>query len=174
MKKALLSVVCLIIFAVSAFADKITIDIHLVSVEEKGAKIGTVVAEDSDKGLVLKVRLKGLTPGEHGFHIHQNPSCAPADNAEGKTVAALAAGGHYDPDNTGKHLGPYGLGHKGDLPFITADKNGKVKETVIAPRLKVADIKNHSLMIHAGGDNYSDDPKPLGGGGDRIACGIIE
>lgn len=29
-------------------------------------------------------------------------------------------------------------------------------------------------MIHAGSDNYSDDPKPLGGGGDRIACGVIQ
>jgi Cu-Zn family superoxide dismutase len=43
----------------------------------------------------------------------------------------------------------------------------------VAPRLTVADIKGRAIMIHAHGDNYSDDPKPLGGGGARIACGVI-
>lgn len=28
-------------------------------------------------------------------------------------------------------------------------------------------------MVHEGGDNYSDDPKPLGGGGARVACGVV-
>jgi Cu-Zn family superoxide dismutase len=35
-------------------------------------------------------------------------------------------------------------------------------------------VKGKALMIHAGGDNYADQPKPLGGGGDRIACGVIQ
>ena len=43
-----------------------------------------------------------------------------------------------------------------------------------ANRLKVADVKGRALMIHAGGDNYSDQPKPLGGGGARVACGVIK
>jgi Cu-Zn family superoxide dismutase len=46
--------------------------------------------------------------------------------------------------------------------------------TLTAPRLKVADAEGRALMIHAGGDNYSDQPKPLGGGGARIACGVVE
>ena len=45
---------------------------------------------------------------------------------------------------------------------------------LIAPRLKLADVQGLAIMVHAGGDNYSDDPKPLGGGGDRIACGVIQ
>ena len=45
---------------------------------------------------------------------------------------------------------------------------------LLAPRIKLSEIKGRSLMIHAGGDNYSDDPKPLGGGGARVACGVIE
>jgi Cu-Zn family superoxide dismutase len=45
----------------------------------------------------------------------------------------------------------------------------------LAPRIKdIQALKGHALMIHAGGDNYSDQPKPLGGGGARIACGVIE
>jgi Cu-Zn family superoxide dismutase len=45
---------------------------------------------------------------------------------------------------------------------------------LLAPRLKLADIKGRSLMIHAGGDNYSDTPAPLGGGGARAACGVVK
>jgi Cu-Zn family superoxide dismutase len=45
---------------------------------------------------------------------------------------------------------------------------------VLAPRIKVSDLKGRSLMIHAGGDNYSDSPQKLGGGGARVACGVIK
>jgi superoxide dismutase, Cu-Zn family len=44
----------------------------------------------------------------------------------------------------------------------------------VAPHLPVADVKGHSIMIHVGGDNYSDQPAPLGGGGARFACGVVE
>lgn len=174
MKKILSAVFVLMIFTGMAFAEKITIDVCSVSPEGMGGKIGMVKAEDSDKGLVLKVDVKGIPEGEHGFHVHEHASGEPALDGEGKMTAALAAGGHYDPDNTGKHLGPYGQGHKGDLPFLTADKNGNIKETVTAPRMTVKDLKGRSLMIHAGGDNYSDEPAILGGGGARIAVGLIK
>jgi Cu-Zn family superoxide dismutase len=82
----------------------------------------------------------------------------------------MAAGGHYDPANTGKHLGPQGEGHKGDLPALTVDVSGETTKGVVAPHLTVADIKGRSIIIHAGADNYSDQPAPLGGGGARIAC----
>ena len=56
--------------------------------------------------------------------------------------------------------------------FVGAD--GKTTTAVTAPRLKMADVMGRSLMIHAGGDNYSDQPAPLGGGGARVACGVIK
>lgn len=93
---------------------------------------------------------------------------------DGKAVPALAAGGHYDPANTGKHEGPYGNGHLGDLPALAVATDGMATLPVLAPRLKVADIKGRSLMIHAGGDNYADTPAPLGGGGARAACGVVK
>ena len=76
----------------------------------------------------------------------------------------MAAGGHFDPAHTGKHLGPHGDGHKGDLTAQTADASGNAATVAVAPHLTVADVKGHSIMI-AGGDNYSDQPAPLGGGG---------
>jgi Cu-Zn family superoxide dismutase len=114
-----------------------------------------------------------LPPGTHGFHVHEKADCGPGVK-DGKQQAGIAAGGHFDPAGTGKHEGPAGKGHIGDLPALTVDKDGKASNPVIAPRLKLADVKGRSLMIHAGGDNYSDKPAPLGGGGGRVACGVIK
>jgi Cu-Zn family superoxide dismutase len=108
-----------------------------------------------------------------GFHIHENPSCAALEK-DGKPVAGLGAGGHYDPTHSGKHAGPAGDGHAGDLPALSVAADGTATHTVIAPKLKIADIIGRAIIIHAGSDNYSDNPQPLGGGGARIACGIIE
>jgi len=51
--------------------------------------------------------------------------------------------------------------------------DGSASNAVLAPRLKLADAINRSLMVHAGGDNHSDHPAPLGGGGARLACGVF-
>jgi len=51
---------------------------------------------------------------------------------------------------------------------------GKATKAVVVPHLTVSDVKSRSIMIHAGGDNYSDQPAPLGGGGARIACGVAK
>lgn len=149
-----------------------TVDIHAIDAQGVGKRIGTVTAQNSDKGLLLNLQLGGIPPGEHGFHVHQNPDCGPKEQ-DGRLVAGAAAGGHYDPRDTGRHAGPYGDGHLGDLPAIRADPDGNVMDAVVAPRLSLDDIQGRSLMIHAGGDNYSDQPKSLGGGGARIACGIV-
>lgn len=147
-----------------------TIDIHSVSAQGIGSKIGTISFQDSPNGLKVSTLLTQLPSGYHGFHIHEKGSCAPAEK-DGKMGAALAAGGHFNPQHTGH--GTPNDGHMGDLPVLNVDSNGNAKTTLIAPRLKRADIQGLAIIIHAGGDNYSDHPKPLGGGGERIACGVI-
>lgn len=156
--------------SLTCHADMI-VKINKVSPEGIDADIGTVTITQTDDGVRFKPDLKGLKPGEHGFHVHEKPTCKPAKQGE-KPVAALAAGGHYDPDKTGHHRGPYGNGHRGDLPRLVVDSKGMATEAVVAPRLTLKELKGHSLMIHKGGDNYSDNP-PMGGGGPRIACGVI-
>ena len=91
---------------------------------------------------------------------------------QGIAVAGLAAGGHWDPDETGQHLGPFGNGHRGDLSRLVVDDDGKTNTSVVAPRLSTADLKGKALIVHAGGDTYRDEP-PLGGGGARVACGVV-
>lgn len=151
---------------------KLDVVVHQVSPDGVGPEIGRVLISQAHQGVKFAPNLHNLSPGEHGFHIHENPSCQPGEKG-GVKLAALAAGGHYDPDNTGRHEGPEGYGHKGDLPRLVVDKKGYALTAVRAPRLTLNDLKGRSLMIHAGGDNYSDNP-PMGGGGARIACGVIE
>ena len=155
----------LVFMSCSVMADTITIKMYRVAKKGHGAYVGSIVAQDTRYGLLFKPNLKDLMPGLHGFHVHVNPTC----DDYGK-----AAGGHYDPDKTNKHLGPYNPeGHLGDLPAIYVNKKGQAIHPVLAPRITIKDILGHSLMIHMHGDNYSDHPKPLGGGGKRIICGVI-
>ena len=129
-----------------------------------GVSIGSIRVEQTASGARFTPNLTGLTPGEHGFHLHENPSCG---------MAGQDAGSHYDPQNTGRHEGPYGNGHLGALPRLSVNSSGAATAPVVAPRVSVRDLDGRSLIIHAGGDNYSDTPAPLGGGGARVACGVV-
>jgi Cu-Zn family superoxide dismutase len=160
--------------ATVALADDLTVKVNLIDAKGIGAEVGTIRFADGKNGLEIFPKLKGLPPGPHGFHIHENRSCGPKANPQGQMTAGLGAGGHYDPGKTGKHDGPHAdSGHLGDLPVLEVKPDGTASGKLYAPRLKVSDIKKRSVMIHAGGDNYSDQPAALGGGGARIACGVI-
>lgn len=143
----------------------VVVPVHLTDVNGVGAEIGTVKAENTSAGLLITPDLHHLPAGTHGFHVHAMAMC----DHDG-----MAAGGHFDPAKTEKHLGPYADGHLGDLPVLVVNKDGTATLPVLAPRLKEADLAGHALMIHAGSDNYSDTPEKLGGGGARIACGVIQ
>lgn len=164
----------LALLATPALADTKTAKVSLIDETGAKAEIGTVTFADSATGLKIETKLTGLSPGRHGFHIHENGDCGPASK-DGKQIAGGAAGGHYDPKKTGKHMGPESsAGHAGDLPVLVADDQGRSEQIISAPRLKTADVANRSIMIHEGGDNYADEPEPLGGGKGRIACGVIK
>lgn len=153
------------VLTIPALADSVSVTMYATADTQQKTSLGTITLVDTSSGLLIEPNLQGLTPGIHGFHVHQNPNCA--DNG-------MAAGGHLDPKASNKHLGPYSLsGHLGDLPALTVGDKGMAKLPVLAPHLKVADVLNHSLVIHLGGDNYSDTPEKLGGGGARLVCGVV-
>jgi superoxide dismutase, Cu-Zn family len=152
---------------------QITVTMFKIDADGVGPEIGTLNLSDSRGGLRVVPNLKGLPPGSRGFHVHENPNCGPGMK-DGKMQAGLAAGGHYDPNATGKHAGPHdGGGHRGDLPVLNVAADGTATEAVNALRLSLNDVRGRSIVIHEGGDNFSDQPKPLGGGGARIACGAV-
>lgn len=153
-------------------AEKTKLVIPVQMLDEKGNKdIGTVVAVNTKYGVALYPNLHGLEPGYHGFHVHENPSCGATEKGLG-----MAAGGHWDPAKTGMHSFPWDdKGHKGDLPSLYVDADGNATSPVLSVKIKnINELKGHSLMVHVGGDNFHDHPAPLGGGGARMACGVIK
>lgn len=154
---------------------KLVVKIQQLDVTHGNKDVGTVDITESLYGLVFTPNLSGLSEGLHGFHIHENPSCEPKEK-DGKLTAGLAAGGHWNPTKAAGHGFPWSDdAHLGDLPALTVLHDGTATQPVLAPRLKkLDDVKNHAIMIHAGGDNHSDHPAALGGGGARMACGVIK
>jgi superoxide dismutase, Cu-Zn family len=170
MKAAL--VLASLALTVSAQAADVTVSMQVAGPNGAGASVGTVRIFETPHGLAFHPSMTGLAPGLHGFHVHENPNCAPAMR-DGAPVAALAAGGHLDTNNSRKHGLPWGDGHIGDLPALYVAADGSAMNPVLAPRLKLSDVRNRSVMVHAGGDNHADHPEPLGGGGARVACGVV-
>ncbi|MGP1576794.1 MAG: superoxide dismutase family protein [Treponema sp.] len=148
----------------------LVIEMNLLT-ENGQTRAGEVVAVETKYGVAFFPDLKGLPSGLHGFHVHENCDCGATEKG-----LAMKAGGHWDPKKTGQHSFPWDdKGHKGDLPALYVDAEGNATYPVLAPKIKkIKELKGHSLMIHVGGDNHSDHPKALGGGGARILCGIIE
>ena len=145
----------------------IMVPMHAISVEGMGASIGQIEIDEEDGALVLRPALSGLPSGAHGIHVHQNPNCGPGLK-DGQPTAGQAAGEHFDPAVTGRHAGPTGGGHAGDLPRLMVDSDGTARMGLISTRLRLADVRGRSIIIHAADDNYADQP-----GGARIACGVV-
>ena len=170
--KQLLALGAALALSAAAQAAELTVPMKAASAQGAGASLGSVRIVETPYGLAFYPELTGLAPGLHGFHVHEKPSCDPAEK-DGAPVAALGAGGHLDPAGSKKHGEPWGDGHLGDLPPLYVAADGSAAAPVLAPRLKLADVRQRSLMVHAGGDNHADHPQPLGGGGARVACGVI-
>ena len=145
-----------------------------IKVELKDAQakdLGTATLVQYKKGVKISLNLKGLTPGAHAIHIHENGIC------EGP--AFTTAGGHLNPEKKEHGMeNPKGH-HAGDMPNIIADKDGVVKTSFVNEGVTLLDGPNSlkkeggaALIIHAGADDYKTNPS--GGAGDRVACGIVE
>jgi Cu-Zn family superoxide dismutase len=174
MKTTWLAAVCLggSSLVCNAWSAEISVPVNMAEKQGVGAPAGVIRIVETPHGLAFYPALQGLPPGLHGFHVHEKPSCAPAEK-DGAMVPALAAGGHLDPLGSKRHGEPWGDGHLGDLPPLYVAPDGTASSPVLGPRLKLADVRQRSLMVHAGGDNHADHPMPLGGGGARVACGVI-
>lgn len=164
MLKVQLGFIILLSITTLAFAD-MTIPMYFTAASKPTEIAGTIIISETPYGLLFTPKVQGIATGIHGFHVHMNPSC---------DENGMSAGDHFDPHHTNKHLGPYNNGHLGDLPALYVNEQKEINLPVLAPRIKhIAQIKNHALMIHEGGDNYANVPK-AGGGGNRMICGVIK
>jgi superoxide dismutase, Cu-Zn family len=172
MRRLTVSLAAIIVTATFAAAQEAKVEINTITADGTGKPIGTLTMMDGAGGLEISGQLEGLAPGPHGFHVHEKPNCGPAEK-DGKMTAGEAAGPHYDPEGKKAHLGPGGEGHVGDLVAIEAGDNGVAEVKSTAPRVKLEMLRGRAIMVHEGGDNYTDTP-PNGGGGARIACGVVK
>ncbi len=132
-----------------------------------GAEMGIVTLTEGPHGVLVSADVSGLSPGGHGFHIHEVGKCSP-DFGE--------AGGHFDHDNSGHGLMHSVAHHAGDLPNIFAAADGTARAdhftdavTLGSGPSSVFDADGSAIIIHAKPDSYGADPAA----GDRVACGVI-
>jgi Cu-Zn family superoxide dismutase len=150
----------------------VSVTLHAVTTSGIGDPVASAELVQAPEGLQIVIVGTRQPVGPHGFHVHEVGKCDPKEK-DGKIEAAGSAGGHYDPGQSGKHAGPGKGGHKGDLPLLNITSDGdQQRSAFVVPNLSLAEIRGRSLIIHAGGDTYTDEP-PMGGGGARIACGVI-
>ncbi|ALW88196.1 superoxide dismutase family protein [Deinococcus actinosclerus] len=143
-----------------------------------GQVLGTATFEQQGAGVTVRVRVSGLTPGQHGMHVHEFGRCTPGVDAATNTVVPFGgAGGHFDPGMSRNHDSPQTdnrAGHGGDLPMLTvgADGTGQASFTTMKLSLSgMAGVLNRSLVIHAQPDDYRSDPAGMTGARER--CGVI-
>jgi Cu-Zn family superoxide dismutase len=131
---------------------------------------GTTSFVQRNGQILVDARIKGLTPGLHGFHIHENGDCSAPD--------AMSAGGHFNPSQQAHGAPGAGAHHGGDFGNVTADAEGNVAFTASLPVTSVSLARNgsnsivgRSVVVHADPDDLVS--QPAGNSGKRLACGII-
>jgi len=138
--------------------------------DRDGKIVGHAFFRERSDGVLMRMHVKGLTPGLHAVHVHSVGKC----EGPGFTTAA----GHFNPMGKKHGLNSPAGAHAGDLPnmLVTKDGSGRFEVRTDAFTLKtgaasVFDSDGSSLIIHAGVDDYATDP--TGNAGDRAACGPI-
>ena len=129
---------------------------------------GDVTFTEVSDGVKIVAHVDGLTPGKHGFHIHEKTDLSKPD--------LTSAGPHFNPEGH-KHGGPDSESHHaGDLGNLEADEHGHADYEMTVKDLTIQGSKNsvvgHSVIIHEKEDDLKTDP--AGAAGARIAGGAIQ
>lgn len=140
----------------------------IAGTEDGSPVTGTATFTDSPEGLRVVIRISGVSPGQHGLHIHQYGRC----DDEGK-----AAGGHYNPEGVKHGLLPtdgFTQAHAGDFGNIDIRGDGVGTLELTIPALRVSGGKytvgGRSVVLHEQIDDFG---QPTGNAGGRIGCGVI-
>jgi superoxide dismutase, Cu-Zn family len=127
---------------------------------------GVVTFTQTGDNVKVSAHIEGLTPGEHGFHIHEFGDCSSKDGS--------SAGGHFNPAGS-PHAAPEAAQrHAGDMGNIKADQSGVAHLEYVDPVAKLSGhgaIVGHGVIVHANADDLK--TQPTGNAGGRVACGVI-
>ncbi|MDR9388028.1 MAG: superoxide dismutase family protein [Balneolaceae bacterium] len=137
--------------------------IAVVHPTEGNSASGVVRFDAVEGGVQVSGEIAGISPGLHGFHIHQYGDCSAANGT--------SAGGHYNPAGV-DHAGPEAeVSHMGDLGNIEANAEGIATFDALFPAVDMAMITGRGLIVHAGEDDL--ETQPTGAAGARLGCGVI-
>src|SRR4051794_38013015 len=136
-----------------------------------GGDIGTAEMTQTPAGVLIKLSVKGLPPGDHAFHVHAVGKCEPPFES---------AGGHFNPATKKHGLMAADGPHAGDMPNLHIPAGGELVIEVLNSNVtlekgkpnSVFDTDGSALVIHAGVDDYKTDP--TGNAGGRISCGVVQ
>ncbi len=133
----------------------------------KGNKVkGKVSFTLIENGVKIVADIDNLTPGKHGFHIHEFGDCSAEDGS--------SAGGHFNPTHMA-HGSPELLErHVGDLGNLEANEEGHAHYVRIDKMLQLEgpnSIIGRSVVVHADPDDFT--TQPTGNSGGRLGCGVI-
>lgn len=133
---------------------------------------GLVTFTATEGGVQVTYALGGLTPGAHGFHVHENGDCGPGEDG----TPGGAAGGHFAPDRDahGAPSAEPGQRHVGDFGNIEAGADGRASGTFVDPVIAFEgdnSIIERALVVHAEADDLQS--QPSGASGARIGCGVV-
>ncbi|MFB6366464.1 superoxide dismutase family protein [Paenibacillus elgii] len=158
--------------AVMANEAKEVVQVNILG--KKGTTIGTAKLTPAGSGGGVRIELEAasLSPGPHGFHVHETGKCEAPD--------FTSAGAHFNPEARKHGLNNPEGPHTGDLPNLEADQQGKVKADFVAKQLTLEPGQPNSLrkpggmafVIHEKADDLRTDP--AGNAGGRIGCGVIQ
>ncbi|SIO38686.1 superoxide dismutase, Cu-Zn family [Singulisphaera sp. GP187] len=145
----------------------VTKAVAVLHATKKGGDVhGKISFTQTPKGILVEGTIEGLTPGLHGFHVHEFGDCGSDD--------AMSAGGHFNPTNM-PHAGPHAdKRHVGDLGNIEANDKGVAKIDLHDSAITLSgahSIIGRGLIVHAKADDLKS--APAGAAGDRVACGVI-
>jgi Cu-Zn family superoxide dismutase len=127
---------------------------------------GRVTFTPTSEGVHVHAVISGLSPGEHGFHIHEFGVWS---------EDGLAAGSHYNPTKA-PHAGPHSpRRHIGDLGNVTANANGIANYDLDDLHLSLHghhSIIGRGVIVHEKADDLKTQ-QPPGNAGGRLAVGVI-
>jgi superoxide dismutase, Cu-Zn family len=151
---------------VVAAAGPVTKAVAVVSPLSASGVSGQVTFSKAEGGVKVSVKVAGLKPGTHGFHIHEFGDCSAADGT--------SAGSHFNPTGD-PHAGPKeDKRHAGDMGNIEADKDGAASLEYVDMKLAFegpTSVLGRGIIVHAAADDLK--TQPTGNAGGRLGCGVI-